>query len=201
MSKITATPLELLAPARNADIAIAAISAGADAVYIGASSHGARHAAANSVDDIARAVDFAHKFNAKIFATVNTVIYDSELASVERLIRELYRAGVDALIVQDMAVLRMDIPPIELHASTQCDIRDVAKARFLADVGFSRLVLARELSLKEISEIHAAVPGTPLEAFIHGALCVSYSGDCRASFASTGRSANRGECAQICRLP
>lgn len=201
MSKITATPLELLAPARNADIAIAAISAGADAVYIGASSHGARHAAANSVSDIARAVDFAHKFNAKIFATVNTVIYDSELSSVERLIRDLYRVGVDALIVQDMAVLRMDIPPIELHASTQCDIRDVAKARFLADVGFSRLVLARELSLKEISEIHAAVPDTPLEAFIHGALCVSYSGDCRASFASTGRSANRGECAQICRLP
>ena len=130
MSKITATSLELLAPARNADIAIAAISAGADAVYIGASSHGARHAAANSVSDIARAVDFAHKFNAKIFATVNTVIYDSELSSVERLIRDLYRVGVDALIVQDMAVLRMDIPPIELHASTQCDIRDVAKARF-----------------------------------------------------------------------
>ncbi len=201
MSKITAIPLELLAPARNADIAIAAISAGADAVYIGASSHGARHAAANSVAEIGRAVDFAHRFNAKVFATVNTIVYDDELSSVERLIHELYRAGVDALIVQDMALLRMDLPPIELHASTQCDIRDAAKARFLADVGFSRLVLARELSLKEIAGIHASVPDTPLEAFIHGALCVSYSGDCRASFASTGRSANRGECAQICRLP
>ncbi|MDE6062041.1 MAG: U32 family peptidase [Duncaniella sp.] len=201
MSKIISTPLELLAPARNADIAVAAITAGADAVYMGASSHGARHAAANSVADIARVVDFAHQFNAKVFATVNTIIYDDELAEVERLILELYRVGVDALIVQDMGILRMDIPPIELHASTQCDIRDAAKARFLASVGFSRLVLARELSLTEIAGIHEAVPGTALEAFIHGALCVSYSGDCRASFASTGRSANRGECAQICRLP
>ncbi|MCM1077418.1 MAG: U32 family peptidase [Bacteroides sp.] len=201
MSKTSPTKLELLAPARNAETAIAAITAGADAVYIGASSHGARHAAANSVSDIARVADYAHQFKAKVFATVNTIIYDDELAEVERLIGELYRAGVDALIVQDMAVLRMDIPPIELHASTQCDIRDAAKARFLADAGFSRLVLARELSLREMAEIHEAVPDTPLEAFIHGALCVSYSGDCRASFATTGRSANRGECAQICRLP
>ena len=201
MSKTVATPLELLAPARNADIAIAAITAGADAVYMGASSHGARHAAANSIADVARVVDYAHRFNAKVFATVNTIIYDDELKSVERLIGELYRAGVDALIVQDMGILRMDIPPIELHASTQCDIRDAAKARFLADVGFSRLVLARELSLKEIAAIHEAVPDTPLEAFIHGALCVSYSGGCRASFATTGRSANRGECSQVCRLP
>lgn len=201
MGKIITTPLELLAPARNADTAIAAVTAGADAVYIGASSHGARHAAANTLDEIARAVDFAHQFKAKIFATVNTIIYDDELNSVRNLICDLYRIGVDALIVQDMSVLRMDIPPIELHASTQCDIRDAAKARFLADAGFTRLVLARELSLSEIAEIHAAVPSTQLEAFIHGALCVSYSGDCRASFAATGRSANRGECAQICRLP
>ena len=201
MRKPAPIPLELLAPARNADIAIAAITAGADAVYMGASSHGARHAAANSVVDMARVAEYAHRFNAKVFATVNTIIYDDELSSVERLIHDLYKAGVDALIVQDMGILRMDIPPIELHASTQCDIRDVAKARFLADVGFSRLVLARELSLKEIEEIHASVPDTPLEAFIHGALCVSYSGDCRASFATVGRSANRGECAQICRLP
>lgn len=201
MRKPAPIPLELLAPARNADIAIAAITAGADAVYMGASSHGARHAAANSVADMARVAEYAHRFNAKVFATVNTIIYDDELLSVERLIHDLYKAGVDALIVQDMGILRMDIPPIELHASTQCDIRDVAKARFLADVGFSRLVLARELSLKEIEEIHASVPDTPLEAFIHGALCVSYSGDCRASFATVGRSANRGECAQICRLP
>lgn len=201
MTKTAPQILELLAPARNADTAIAAIKAGADAVYIGASSHGARHAAANSVDDIARVADFAHIFRAKVFATVNTIIYDNELADVERLIGQLYRAGVDALIVQDLGVLRLDLPPIELHASTQCDIRDPRKARFLADAGFSRLVLARELSLKEIAEIHAAVPDTPLEAFIHGALCVSYSGDCRASFATTGRSANRGECSQVCRLP
>lgn len=201
MGKSTVTHLELLAPARTADTAIAAVTAGADAVYIGASSHGARRAAANSVAEIGRAAEFAHRFGARIYATVNTIVYDDEIRSVERLVGELYRAGVDALIVQDMALLRMDLPPIELHASTQCDIRDVAKARFLADAGFSRLVLARELSLKEIAEIHAAVPQTPLEAFIHGALCVSYSGDCRASFVTTGRSANRGECAQICRLP
>ena len=201
MIKKASIPLELLAPARNADIAISAIDAGADAVYIGASSHGARRAAANSVSEIGRVVDYAHRFRAKVYATVNTIIYDDELSEVESLIGELYRAGVDALIIQDMAVLRLDIPPIELHASTQCDIRDPRKAKFLADVGFSRLVLARELSLSEISEIHSAVPSTPLEAFIHGALCVSYSGDCRASFAATGRSANRGECSQVCRLP
>lgn len=193
--------LELLAPARNADTAISAILAGADAVYMGASSHGARKDAANSIDDIRRVTDFAHQFNAKVYATVNTIIYDRELRDVERLITDLYHAGTDALIVQDMGILRMDIPPIELHASTQCDIRSVDKARFLAEVGFTRLVLPRELSLKEIEEIHLAVPDTELEAFIHGALCVSYSGDCRASFMTGGRSANRGECAQICRLP
>lgn len=193
--------LELLAPARNADTAISAILAGADAVYMGASSHGARKDAANSIDDIRRVTDFAHQFNAKVYATVNTIIYDRELRDVERLITELYHSGTDALIVQDMGILRMDIPPIELHASTQCDIRSVEKARFLAEVGFTRLVLPRELSLREIEEIHSAVPDTELEAFIHGALCVSYSGDCRASFMTGGRSANRGECAQICRLP
>lgn len=193
--------LELLAPARNADTAISAILAGADAVYMGASSHGARKDAANSIDDIRRVTDFAHQFNAKVYATVNTIIYDRELRDVERLITDLYHSGTDALIVQDMGILRMDIPPIELHASTQCDIRSVEKARFLAEVGFTRLVLPRELSLREIEEIHSAVPDTELEAFIHGALCVSYSGDCRASFMTGGRSANRGECAQICRLP
>lgn len=194
------TPLELLAPAKNAETAIQAILCGADAVYMGASSHGARRAAANSVDSLRKVVDFAHQYDAKVYATVNTIIYDDELAEVERLITDLYHIGVDALIIQDMGILRMDIPPIELHASTQCDIRDVEKARFLSEVGFTRLVLARELSLQEISEIHAAVPAS-LEAFIHGALCVSYSGDCRASFMNNGRSANRGECAQICRLP
>ncbi|MCM1138712.1 MAG: U32 family peptidase [Muribaculum sp.] len=194
------TPLELLAPAKNVETAIQAILCGADAIYMGASSHGARRAAANSVDDISRVVDFAHQFNAKVYVTVNTIIYDNEIHEVEKLIAELYRIGVDALIIQDMGILRMDIPPIELHASTQCDIRDVEKAKFLSQVGFTRLVLARELSLSEIEAIHNAVP-SQLEAFIHGALCVSYSGDCRASFMSTGRSANRGECAQICRLP
>ena len=194
-------PLELLAPARNADIAVSAILAGADAVYMGASSHGARKEAANSLDDIRRVVDTAHPYGAKVYATVNTIIYEHELGEVERLIHGLYQAGVDALIVQDMGILRLDIPPIELHASTQCDIRTPDKARFLAEAGFSRLVLARELSLSEIETIHRAVPHTELEAFIHGALCVSYSGDCRASCMTGGRSANRGECAQICRLP
>lgn len=193
--------LELLAPAKNDTVAMSAILAGADAVYMGASSHGARRQAANSVDAIKRVVEFAHPFRAKVYATVNTLVYDNEIAEVEQLIRELYHAGVDALIVQDMGILRMNIPPIELHASTQCDIRTPAKARFLADVGFTRLVLPRELSLVEIEEIHRDVPSTELEAFIHGALCVSYSGDCRASCMTGGRSANRGECAQVCRLP
>lgn len=192
--------IELLAPARDADIAIEAILSGADAVYIGAPSHGARQAASNSIADIARVVEVAHRYNARVYATVNTVIFDDEIPDVEKLIRELYRAGVDALIVQDMAVLRMNIPPVDLHASTQCDIRDAGRARFLRSVGFSRVVLARELSEKEIAGIHREVPSVELEAFCHGALCVSYSGDCRASFLTTGRSANRGECAQICRL-
>ena len=201
MNKDKKRTLELLAPARNDSVAISAILAGADAVYIGASSHGARRVAANSIDAIRRVVDTAHPYRAKVYATVNTLVYDNELADVERLIYQLYRAGVDALIIQDLGLLRLELPPIELHASTQCDIRTVEKARFLADVGFSRLVLPRELSLDETRAIHEAVPSTELEAFIHGALCVSYSGDCRASFMTCGRSANRGECAQICRLP
>lgn len=193
-------PLELLSPAGNAEIAIQAILHGADAVYMGASSHGARRNASNSIDDIRRVVDFARIFRARVYVTVNTIIYERELRQVETLIRDLYRAGVDAIIVQDMAVLRMDIPPIQLHASTQCDIRTPEKARFLQDVGFSQLVLPRELTIEEISEIRRAVD-VPLECFVHGALCVSYSGRCHASMAVCGRSANRGECAQICRLP
>ncbi len=193
--------LELLAPARNADIAIAAIQAGADAIYIGPDSHGARRAAANSVADIARVVEAAHPFGVKVYATVNTIVYDDEIADVERLVRELYRVGVDALIVQDLGLLRADLPPIDLHASTQCDIRTPAKARWLHSLGFSRVVPARELSLDELRAIHEADPGVEIEAFVHGALCVSYSGDCRASAMAGGRSANRGECAQICRLP
>lgn len=193
-------PLELLAPAANAEIAIQAILHGADAVYIGASSHGARKSASNSIEDIKRVVDFAHQFRAKVYVTVNTIIYERELKQVEALCRDLYRIGVDALIVQDMAVLRLDIPPIALHASTQCDIRTPEKAKFLEEVGFSQLVLARELTLAEIRKITSAVT-IPVECFIHGALCVSYSGRCHASCAATGRSANRGECAQLCRLP
>lgn len=179
---------------------MAAISHGADAVYIGASSHGARAAAANTVSDIAAACDYAHRYGARVYVTLNTLVYEHELRSVERLVSELYRAGVDALIVQDLGLLRLDIPPIALHASTQCDIRTPAKARFLQELGFSQLVLPRELTLDEIRQMRAAV-SVPLEAFVHGALCVSYSGDCRASLMCGGRSANRGECAQICRLP
>lgn len=192
--------LELLAPAGNADIAMQAILHGADAVYMGASSHGARRNAANSIDDIKRTVDFAHIFRAKVYVTVNTIVYEKELKIAERLINDLYHAGVDAIIVQDMGILRMNIPPIELHASTQCDIRTPEKAKFLQDVGFSQLVLPRELTLEEIRKMAECVI-IPLESFIHGALCVSYSGRCHASFATCGRSANRGECAQLCRLP
>ncbi|MDE7437087.1 MAG: U32 family peptidase [Muribaculaceae bacterium] len=192
--------LELLAPAANVAIAREAILHGADAVYIGASSHGARKSASNSVEDIAELVKFAHQYHAKVYVTVNTLVYDKEITNVKNLIRQLYLVGVDALIVQDMGVLRMDIPPIELHASTQCDTRDVDKARFLEKTGFSQIVLARELSLEEIQAICDAVT-VPVECFIHGALCVSYSGRCRASQMETGRSANRGECSQLCRLP
>lgn len=190
--------IELLAPARNAGIAIAAINHGADAVYMGAPSHGARQQAANSIEDIRGVVDYAHRFGVKVYITVNTIVYDDELDEVERLVWELYRIGVDALIVQDMALLRMHLPPIALHASTQCDIRTPEKALFLQRAGFSQLVLPRELSVDEIRRFRAKVD-VPLEAFVHGALCVSYSGDCQASFLTTGRSANRGECAQICR--
>ncbi|MDE5974995.1 MAG: U32 family peptidase, partial [Muribaculaceae bacterium] len=200
MDKQKKRSLELLAPAANATIAIEAIKHGADAVYMGATSHGARKAAANSVEDIARVVEYAHKFCAKVYVTVNTIIFEDELRAVEKLCKDLYTIGADALIVQDMALLRMDIPPIALHASTQCDIRTPEKAKFLQEAGFSQLVLARELSLKEIKAIVDAVD-IPVECFIHGALCVSYSGRCHASCATTGRSANRGECSQLCRLP
>lgn len=192
--------IELLAPARNAGVAIDAVNHGADAVYIGPESFGARAAAGNSVYDIARVADYAHRFDARVYATVNTIVYDSELMAVERLIHRLYRAGVDALIVQDMGLLRLDIPPIELHASTQCDIRTPEKAIFLQNAGFSQLVLPRELTLEEVARVRDAV-SVPLEVFVHGALCVCYSGDCQASLLTTGRSANRGECSQVCRLP
>lgn len=191
--------LELLAPAANKEVAFEAILHGADAVYMGASSHGARKNAANSIEDIAEVVRFAHQFRVRVYITINTLVYESEISSVESLIRDLYVIGVDAIIVQDMGVLRMNIPPIALHASTQCDTRTVEKGEFLEKVGFSQIVLARELTIEEIKDIcdHVTVP---VECFVHGALCVSYSGRCRASFVETGRSANRGECSQMCRM-
>ncbi|MBD5277875.1 MAG: U32 family peptidase [Bacteroides sp.] len=192
--------LELLAPAGNKEIAFEAILHGADAVYMGASSHGARRNAANSIEDIKEVADFAHIFRARVYVTVNTIVYENEITQVERLIADLYKAGVDAIIVQDMGILRMNLPPIELHASTQCDIRTPEKARFLQEAGFSQLVLPRELTLREISSIVEAVE-IPVECFIHGALCVSYSGRCHASQATCRRSANRGECSQVCRMP
>ena len=192
--------IELLAPARNLECGIEAIKHGADAVYIGAGRFGARQAAGNSVEDIAQLAGFAHFYGAKVYVTVNTILKDSELADAEKLIWQLYEAGADALLIQDMAVLRMNLPPIALHASTQCDVRSADKVRFLAGCGFTRVVLARELSIDEIRSIHEACPDVELECFVHGALCVSYSGQCYASQYCFGRSANRGECAQFCRL-
>jgi 23S rRNA 5-hydroxycytidine C2501 synthase len=195
--------LELLSPARTADIGIEAIHHGADAVYIGGPSFGARTSADNSVQDIARLVKEAHRFHSRIFVTVNTILRDDELEPARQLIHQLYDAGVDALIVQDMGLLELDLPPIQLHASTQCDIRTPEKARFLQDAGLTHLVLARELTLPQIAAIRAAtdVDRTIIEYFIHGALCVAYSGQCYISHAHTGRSANRGDCSQACRLP
>lgn len=192
--------IELLAPAKNLECGIEAIKHGADAVYIGAGRFGARQAAGNSLDDITELARFAHFYGAKVYVTVNTILKDSELADAEKLIWQLYEAGADALLIQDMAVLRMNLPPIALHASTQCDVRSADKVRFLAGCGFTRVVLARELSIDEIRSIHEACPDVELECFVHGALCVSYSGQCYASQYCFGRSANRGECAQFCRL-
>ncbi|MBP9150444.1 MAG: U32 family peptidase [Rhodoferax sp.] len=195
--------LELLAPARDAAIGIEAINHGADAVYIGGPGFGARSSADNSVADIARLVSHAHQFNARIFATLNTILRDDELEPARTLAWQLYDAGVDALIIQDMGLLELNLPPIALHASTQCDIRTPEKARFLQDVGLNQIVLARELTLAQIATIRAATDPTraTLEFFVHGALCVAYSGQCYISAAHTGRSANRGECNQACRLP
>lgn len=193
--------IELLAPARNLECGIEAINHGADAVYIGAPKFGARAAATNSMEDIERLTDYAHLYGVRIYVTVNTILKDEELKETEAMIWELYQKGVDALIVQDMGLTRLNLPPIPLHASTQMDNRTVEKVRFLTEAGFRQVVLARELSLNEIAAIHKACPDTPLEVFVHGALCVSYSGQCYASQACFGRSANRGECAQFCRLP
>lgn len=194
--------LELLSPARDAEIGREAVLHGADAVYIGGPAFGARTKADNTVADIAGLTQFAHRYGSRIFVTVNTILHDSELEPARRYIHELYDAGVDALIVQDMGILELDIPAIALHASTQCDIRTVEKAKFLGEAGFSQLVLARELTLQQIAQMRAAVnPDVPLEYFVHGALCVAFSGNCYISEAHTGRSANRGSCSQECRLP
>ena len=192
--------LELLAPAKNADFGIEAINHGADAVYIGAPSFGARAGAGNAVADIGRLARHAHRFNARMLVALNTILKDEELEAARQLAWQVHDAGADALIVQDMGLLELDLPPIQLHASTQCDIRTPQKARFLEEAGFSQIVLARELSLEQIRAIAGHTTAT-LEFFIHGALCVSYSGQCYLSHARTGRSANRGDCSQACRLP
>lgn len=193
--------LELLAPARDAEIGIEAVNHGADAVYIGGPGFGARDKAGNDVADIARLAAHAHRYGARIFVTLNTILRDDELEPARRLAWQLYEAGADALIVQDMGLLELELPPIQLHASTQTDIRTPAKARFLQDVGFSQMVLARELDLGQIRAIAAQVQHATLEFFVHGALCVAYSGQCFISHALTGRSANRGSCSQECRQP
>ena len=196
------TPLELLAPAKNLACGMAAIDHGADAVYIGAPRFGARAAAGNSIEDISQLCSYAHLFGAKVYVTLNTIIYDDEIETVRSVISQLENAGVDAILVQDMAVLTMlkEQGSMAIHASTQTDNRTAEKVRWLHDVGFSRAVLARELSAEEIATIHREVPEVELEVFVHGALCVSYSGICYASQYCFHRSANRGECAQFCRM-
>ena len=200
--------IELLAPAKNLECGIAAIDHGADAVYIGAERFGARVAAGNSVEDIAELCRYAHRFDAKVYVTVNTIVYDDELVATQQLISRLADAGVDAILVQDMGIMKMNDAlcyeghhsSLCFHASTQTDNRTIEKVRWLHSLGFCRIVLARELSIDEIRAIHEAVPDVELEVFVHGALCVSYSGVCYASQYSFGRSANRGACAQFCRL-
>ncbi len=192
--------LELLAPARDADIGIEAVKHGADAVYLGGPAFGARASADNRVADIARLAEFAHRYHAKVFVTLNTILRDDELDTARDIAWQVYEAGADALIIQDFGLLELDLPPIQLHASTQMDNRSLAKVRFLEGVGFSQIVLARELTLAQIRAIANETQAT-MEFFIHGALCVSYSGQCYLSHAQTGRSANRGECSQACRLP
>ena len=193
--------LELLAPAKDLKCGIAAIDCGADAVYIGAARFGARQAVGNSIDDINELCEYAHKFGCKVYVTVNTIIYDNELEDTQKLLNELGRIGVDAILVQDMGITKLQLPQnVALHASTQTDNRSAEKVEWLARHNFDRVVLARELSLEEIRIIHQRVPQTELEVFVHGALCVSYSGVCYASEYCFGRSANRGACAQFCRM-
>lgn len=190
--------IELLSPAKNLECGVAAITCGADAVYIGSPKFSARFAAGNSVEDVQRLCDFAHLYGAKVYVALNTILTDEELKETESLIHTLYKIGVDALIVQDMGILMLDLPPIALHASTQMNNRTLEKVQFLEKVGFSQVVLARELSQEQIASVYKST-NVLLECFIHGALCVSYSGQCYLSEAMCGRSANRGQCAQYCR--
>lgn len=194
-------PLELLAPARDCAVGMAAIGHGADAVYIGGPGFGARADAGNSFSDIEKLAAYAHRYRARIYLTLNTILFDGELEQANAIAWSAHEAGVDGLIIQDMGLLKTDLPPLEIHASTQCDIRTPEKAAFLDAVGFSQVVLARELTLEEIAACRAAMPRARIEFFVHGALCVSYSGRCYLSCAESGRSANRGQCAQPCRLP
>ena len=191
--------IELLSPAKNLEIGIAAINHGADAVYIGGPSFGAREKVGNSIEDIEKLCNHAAIFDAKVYVTLNTLLFDNELEQARKIAWNCYNAGVDALIVQDMALLMMDMPPIALHASTQCNNTTVEKVKFLEDVGFKQVVLARELTINEIKEIRSKTT-VPLEFFVHGALCVSYNGQCYLSHVIGHRSANRGACAQPCRL-
>lgn len=192
--------LSLLAPARDKEVAIAAIQAGADAIYIGAPAYGARQAAGNSLEDLEEVVRYAHRYGVQVLVTLNTLLHEDEYPKAVELAHALYAIGVDALIIQDLHLLDFDLPPIRLHASTQCDNRTPEQVAFLRDKGFKRVVLARELSIDEIQAIHDAVPDIELEAFVHGALCVCYSGRCYISEVLSGRSANRGACAQYCRM-
>jgi putative protease len=200
VNKQAVTSIELLAPARNRESGEAAINHGADAVYVGGDKFGAREAAGNSIADIERLCGYAHKYFAKVYLTLNTILYDNELEQAREMIIRAYNAGCDAVIIQDMALLEMDLPPVPLFASTQTDNCSIEKVRFLENAGFSRVILARELSLSQIAAIRESTT-IELESFIHGSLCVSYSGRCYLSEILAGRSANRGRCAQLCRLP
>ena len=193
--------VELLAPAKDAEIGKEAINHGADAVYIGAPRFSARAAAGNDIRDIEALARYGHIFGAKTFVAFNTIMSDRELIDAEKMAWQLYEAGADALIIQDFGLLKLNLPPIELHASTQTDNRTIEKVRLMSQMGMTRVVVARELTVEQIRAIHEAVPDVELECFVHGALCVCVSGQCYLSAAMTGRSANRGECAQPCRLP
>ncbi len=190
----------ILSPARDKEVAKAAIQAGADAIYIGPPAFGARQAAGNSIEDLEEVVRYAHSYGVQVLVTLNTLLHDDEYPQAVTLAHALYEIGVDALIIQDLHLLDFDLPPIRLHASTQCDNRTPEHVARLRDLGFKRVVLARELGIEEIRAIHEAVPDMELEAFVHGALCVSYSGRCYISEVLAGRSANRGACAQFCRM-